>query len=70
VLLAAALPLVAACGKSEAPPAADPAAERAAAMKRAEQGPYGTQLKGLDNAKNMQADLNKKAEDNIEKAEK
>jgi hypothetical protein len=67
-LLAAALPLVAACGKSEAPPG-DPAAERAAATKRAEEGPYGTQMKALDKAKNLQSDINKKAEDNLEKAD-
>jgi hypothetical protein len=68
-LLALALPLVAACGKSEAPPS-DPAAERAAATKRAEEGPYGAQMKALDKTKNLQSDLNKKAEDNLEKADK
>ncbi len=68
-LLALALPLVAACGKSEAPPS-DPAAERAAAIKRSEEGPYGAQMKALDKAKNLQSDLNKKAEDNLEKADK
>ncbi len=67
--LALALPLVAACGKSEAPPA-DPAAERAAATKRAEEGPYGAQMKALDKAKNLGADINKKVEDNLEKADK
>jgi hypothetical protein len=68
-LVAAALALLAACGRSEAPPA-DPATERAEATKRAEQGPYGTQMKALDKAKNLQSDLNKKAEDNLEKADK
>jgi len=69
VLFALALPLLAACGRSEAPPA-DPAAERAAATKRAEEGPYGAQMKALDKAKNLQSDLNKKAEDNLERADK
>ena len=68
-LVAVALPLLAACGKSEAP-ASDPAAERAAATKRAEEGPYGAQMKALDKAKNLQSDLNKKVEDNLEKADK
>jgi hypothetical protein len=39
-------------------------------MERAKQGPYGTQLKALENAKGMQADLNKKAQDEVERAEK
>lgn len=64
--LAAAL---AACGKSESP-SVDPAAERAAATERAKQGPFGTDMKALENAKNLGADLNRKAEDNLEKADK
>lgn len=68
-MLVVALPLLAACGRSEAPPT-DPAAERAAATKRAEEGPYGAQMKALDKAKNLQADINKKAEGNLEKADK
>jgi hypothetical protein len=55
--LGAAVLLAAACGKQESPPVQDPAAERAAATERAKQGPFG-------------ADLNKKAEDNLEKADK
>jgi len=69
-MLLALFPLaLAACGKSEAPPS-DPAAERAAATKRAEEGPYGAQMKALDKAKNLQSDLNKKVEDNLEKSDK
>jgi hypothetical protein len=70
VLLALASLALAACGKSEAPSSGDPAAERAAATKRAEEGPYGAQMKALDKAKNLQSDLNKKVEDNLEKADK
>ena len=69
--LAAALAVLASCGKSEAPKAAaDPAAERAAATERAKQGPYGADVKALEDAKNLGAELNKKAEDNLEKADK
>lgn len=69
VLLAAALPLLAACGKSPQV-AADPAAERAAATERAKQGPYGAQMKALETAKGLGADLNKKAQDEVERNEK
>ncbi len=70
LVLGAALLLAAACGKKESPSAQDPAAERAAATERAKQGPFGADVKALENAKNMGADLNKKAEDNLEKADK
>jgi hypothetical protein len=69
-VLGAALLLLVACGKQESPPAQDPAAERAAATERAKQGPFGTDVKALEKAKGMGADLNKKAEDNLEKADK
>jgi hypothetical protein len=69
-VLGAALLLLAACGKQESPPAQDPAAERAAATERAKQGPFGADVKALEKAKGMGADLNKKAEDNLEKADK
>jgi len=69
VLLAAVLPLAAACGKSPKVET-DPAAERAAATERAKQGPYGAQMKALDTAKGLQADLNKKAQDEVDRAEK
>lgn len=69
ILLAAALPLLAACGKAPQVET-DPAAERAAATERAKQGPYGTQMKALDTAKGLGADLNKKAQDEVDRAEK
>lgn len=71
--LATALAGLAACGKSEAPgadPAVDPAAERAAATERAKQGPFGADMKALESAKGLGAELNKKAEENLEKADK
>jgi hypothetical protein len=67
--LATALAGLAACGKPEAP-GADPAAERAAATERAKQGPFGADMKALESAKGLGADLNRKAEDNLEKADK
>jgi len=61
---------LAACGRTESPPPADPAAERAAATERAKQGAFGTDVKALETAKGLGADLNKKAEDNLDKADK
>ncbi len=66
--LAAALLLPAACGKAEAPKA-DAAAEREAAARHARQGPYGTQLKALDQAKALGAEVDRKTREEIEKAE-
>ena len=68
--LGAVLLLAAACGKTESPAAQDPAAERAAATERAKHGAFGTDVQALEKAKNLGADLNKKAEDNLEKADK
>ncbi|HXZ47810.1 MAG TPA: hypothetical protein VEG27_02265 [Usitatibacter sp.] len=69
-LVAAALLVVAACGKSEAPKAAaDPAAERAAARERAKHEAFGADVKALEKAENLGADLNKKAEENLQKAD-
>jgi hypothetical protein len=69
-LAVAATAALAACGKTESPPPADPAAERAAATERAKQGPFGADVKALESAKGLGADLNKKAEENLEKADK
>jgi hypothetical protein len=68
-MAAAMLTLVAACGKKPEP-TVDAAAERAAATERAKQGPYGTQMKALETAKGMEADINKKVQDAVEKTEK
>ncbi|HET9471350.1 MAG TPA: hypothetical protein VFO24_09625 [Usitatibacter sp.] len=61
---------LAACGRSEAPKAEDPAAERAAATERAKQGPMGAQVKALEDAKNLGADLNRKAEQEQEQVDR
>lgn len=64
VVLAA---LAGACGKEA--PRTDPATERKEALERAKEGAFGTQVKALENAKTMEADLNKKATDMVDKAE-
>jgi len=65
LLLAAAL---AGCGKAEAPKA-DAATERQQAFERAKEGAFGTQVKALEQAKGLEADINKKAQEAVEKAE-
>ncbi len=59
---------LASCGKKEEANL-DPAAEQKAAAERARQGPYGDQLKAMDKAKEMQADINKKAQEEGERAD-
>jgi hypothetical protein len=65
--LALAALLAGACGKEA--PKADPVTERKEALERAKEGPLGAQVKALEDAKAMEADLNKKATDMIDKAE-
>ena len=60
--------LLAGCGKPEAPKV-DAATERAQATERAKQDAFGTQVQALEKAKAMEADLNKKAQERVEKAE-
>ena len=67
--LLAALVLAAGCGQSKTPKA-DPSAERAAATQRAREGPFGTQVQAVESAKAMEADINKKAQDSVDKVEK
>ena len=67
--MAAAAILAASCGKSEAPKV-DAATERAEANKRAREGPMGAQVKAHDDAKKMQDDLNRKAQENVDNIEK
>ena len=57
-----------ACSKQEAPPA-DPATERAEANKRARQDVFGTQVRAMDDAKKLPDDLNKKAQENLDKVD-
>jgi hypothetical protein len=61
VMLAAAL-AASGCGKSEAPKV-DAAAEKAAATERAKQRAYGgAEVKALEDANKMGADMNEKAQ--------
>jgi hypothetical protein len=60
--------LGAGCGESKKP-AVDAAAERAAAQKKAAEGPFGAQVKGVETAKGLEADLNAKVEDAARKAD-
>ena len=56
------------CGKKEAPKA-DAATEQKEALERAKEGAFGTQVKALEAAKTLGADLDKKARESVEKAE-
>ena len=67
--LAAAAILAAACNKPETPKV-DAATERAEANKRARQDVFGTQVRAHDDAKKMQDDLNRKAQENVDSIEK
>jgi hypothetical protein len=60
--------LLAGCGKSKAP-TVDAATERQEAHDRAAKDAFGTQVQALDKAKGMQDDLNKKAADNLDRAD-
>ena len=69
VTLAAAMALAVACGDSKKPKV-DEAAERKAATERAKQGAFGDQVKALEAAKAIEADVNRKAQDSVNKIEK
>ena len=69
IALVALLALAAAgCGKKEEPKV-DAATERREATERAKKGAFGTQVKALEQAKGLEADINKKAQESIDKAE-
>jgi len=67
-LLAGAV-IFAGCDKPP-PSKIDTASERAAASKRAQEGAFGTQVKAHESAKALGDDLNRKALEGVEKAEK
>jgi hypothetical protein len=70
VLIALLAALAAAgCGKKKEEPKVDAATEQREALERSKQGAFGTQVKALEQAKGLEADLNKKAQESIEKAE-
>jgi outer membrane murein-binding lipoprotein Lpp len=61
--------LLAGCSKPKEPKV-DAATERSEATERAKQGPYGTQMQALDKAQGMEADMNRKAESNLDTVDK
>lgn len=70
--LAAALAVafaVAGCNK-QSTPKVDDAAERAAALERSKKAAFGTQVNALETAKGLDADVNRKAADAVDKVEK
>lgn len=67
--LALAATLVAGCGEAKKP-TVDSATEQREALDRARKGPYGTQIQALDKAKALEADINKKASEQVDKIEK
>jgi len=61
---------IASCGGKPASSAkTDPEAEKAAALERARHDAFGTQVQALDKAKGMEADVNKKAAAEMDKAD-
>jgi PBP1b-binding outer membrane lipoprotein LpoB len=67
--VAAAAFIIASCGQSKAPKV-DAATERAQALERAKKGPYGAQVQSLETAKSMQDDINRKAQQQVDQADK
>jgi outer membrane murein-binding lipoprotein Lpp len=61
--------LLAGCGKPQAPKV-DAATERAQATERAKKDAFGAQVKTLEDARALGADVNKKAQDSVDSAEK
>ena len=70
LLSAAAFTLLAACGSKTEAPQVDAAKQREDALEQARKGVFGTQVKALDTAKGLQEELNKKALESVDKAEK
>jgi hypothetical protein len=68
LLLAAVAIAAGACGKPPEPKV-DAATERAQATERAKKDVFGTQVKALENAKSIEGDMNRKAQDNLDKAD-
>jgi hypothetical protein len=70
VVAAGAVLAIAGCSKPP-PPKVDAAAEQAEALKRAKERAYGGDaVKALETAKGLEADMNQKALDSVDKAEK
>ncbi|MEO7741326.1 MAG: hypothetical protein ABIR98_00125 [Usitatibacter sp.] len=60
---------IAGCGKP-ATPKVDAATERAEALERAKKDAFGAQVRAVEDAKALGADINKKAQDSVDNAEK
>ena len=69
IALALAATLVAGCGEAKKPQV-DGATEQKEALERAKKGPYGTQVQALEKSKALGDDINKKAQDSVDKIEK
>ena len=67
--LAVAALLAGGCSKSEAPQV-DAAKERQEAHDRARKDAFGAQVKAIDDAKALPEDINRKAQENIDKMDK
>jgi hypothetical protein len=60
--------LLTGCGKPP-PPKVDAGDERAAATERAKSGAFGAQVKAHEDAKAIGADMNRKAQESVDKVE-
>lgn len=60
---------LAGCGKPETPKV-DAATERAQATERARKDAFGTQVKALEKAKGLEADVNRKAQEGLDAADR
>jgi len=69
VALALAATLAAGCGESKKPKV-DAATEQREALERAKKGPYGTQVEALEKSKALGDDINKKAQESVDRIEK
>jgi hypothetical protein len=69
-LLAVAALAAVACSKSPPPAKVDAKQEQAEALERARHDAFGTQVQALDKAKALEADVNKKASENVDRIEK
>ena len=62
--------LAAGCGKKAEEASVDAATERAQATERAKKDAFGTQVQSLEKAKDLGADMNKKAQEGLDAADK
>jgi len=70
LLLAAMALAAAACSQKPPPAKVDAKQEQAEALERARHDAFGTQVQALDKAKALEADVNKKASENVDRIEK